>query len=156
MPRCVRWASLAAGLRPPARARRGAPPPPLPLLSLGVAECSRARRGQIRRGCLGQDNLRSKERITMRTSLWLGVVAVAFGAGTAAAQTPVLTNATLIDGSGAPPRPNVTIMIERGRIADIMPTPQGQHVMEVPRGATVVDLTGKFVVPGIINGHGHV
>ena len=92
----------------------------------------------------------------MRASLWLVVVAVALSAGTAAAQTTVLTNATLIDGSGAAPRPNVTIMIERGRIADIVPTPQGQHVMEVPRGATVVDLTGKFVVPGIINGHGHV
>jgi imidazolonepropionase-like amidohydrolase len=78
-----------------------------------------------------------------------------FGAS-AAAQTTILTNATLIDGSGSPPQPNVTIEIERGRIVDITPTPQGQYVMEVPRGATFVDLRGKFVVPGIINGHGHV
>jgi imidazolonepropionase-like amidohydrolase len=92
----------------------------------------------------------------MRASLWLSLVAVALGAGTAAAQTTVLTNATLIDGTGGPPRPNVTIVIERGRIADIVATPQGRHMMEVPRGAAVVDLTGKFVVPGIINGHGHV
>ena len=28
--------------------------------------------------------------------------------------------------------------------------------LAAPPNATVVDLTGKFVVPGIINGHGHV
>ena len=27
---------------------------------------------------------------------------------------------------------------------------------QAPSGATVIDLTGKYVVPGIINGHGHV
>ena len=29
-------------------------------------------------------------------------------------------------------------------------------MLRAPADATIVDLTGKFVVPGIINGHGHV
>ena len=38
------------------------------------------------------------------------------------------------------------------RIRDIGPASR----VTIPPGATVVDLTGKFVVPGIINAHGHV
>jgi imidazolonepropionase-like amidohydrolase len=76
--------------------------------------------------------------------------AAVFLAGSAAAQTVALTNATLIDGTGAPAQPNVTIVMENGRIRDL-----GAGVAP-PTGATVVDVRGKFVVPGIINGHGHV
>ncbi len=74
----------------------------------------------------------------------------------ATAQTTILRNATLIDGSGSPPQPNVTITVERGRIVDIAPTPQGPSVIATGPGTDIVDLTGKFVTPGIINGHGHV
>jgi len=70
--------------------------------------------------------------------------------GSAAAQVTVLRGATLIDGSGAAPESNVTIVIENGRLRDI-----GRDVAP-PAGATVIDLTGRFVVPGIINAHGHV
>src|SRR5262249_53079497 len=70
--------------------------------------------------------------------------------GSAAAQVTVLRGATLIDGSGAAPQSNVTIVIENGRLRDI-----GTGVA-APAGATVTDVAGKFVVPGIINGHGHV
>jgi imidazolonepropionase-like amidohydrolase len=72
--------------------------------------------------------------------------------GSAAAQTTVLTHATLIDGTGAPPQRNVSIFIERGRIESIV---QGPAVIAT-QGATFIDLSGKYVVPGIINGHGHV
>jgi imidazolonepropionase-like amidohydrolase len=70
--------------------------------------------------------------------------------GSAAAQVTVLRGATLIDGSGAAPQSNVTIVIENGRLRDI-----GTGVT-APADATVIDATGKFVVPGIINAHGHV
>ncbi len=86
----------------------------------------------------------------MFKTLIAGLMAVALSAAAAPAQTIALTNATLIDGSGAPPQAGVTIVMEAGRIRDIGPAAQA------PAGATVIDLTGKFVTPGIINGHGHV
>jgi imidazolonepropionase-like amidohydrolase len=70
----------------------------------------------------------------------------------ATAQVTVLTHATVIDGAGAVPQKDVTIVMENGRIRDMGPSSK----VSVPVGATVVDLTGKFVVPGIINAHGHV
>jgi imidazolonepropionase-like amidohydrolase len=84
-------------------------------------------------------------------ALALGVVAVAtLLSAVAAAQTTALTHATVIDGSGAAPMRDVTIVMENGRIRDMAPG------LAAPAGATVIDLTGKFVTPGIINGHGHV
>src|SRR5215510_8977251 len=70
----------------------------------------------------------------------------------AAAQVTAITRVTLIDGSGSAPVNDATIVMEQGRIRDIGPSTQ----VTAPPGATVVDGTGRFVVPGIINGHGHV
>jgi imidazolonepropionase-like amidohydrolase len=81
---------------------------------------------------------------------WALLVAVLCLAPAAAAQVTVLTHATVIDGRGGAPQQDVTIVMEGGRIRDMGPR------VAVPAGAAVVDLTGKFVVPGIINAHGHV
>ena len=80
------------------------------------------------------------------------LVAALLVAGGAQAQAPVtaLVHATLIDGSGQAPLRDATIIIENGRIVAIGPR------LAAPSGARAVDLTGKFVTPGIINGHGHV
>ena len=42
--------------------------------------------------------------------------------------------------------------MENGRIRDLGPSSK----TPVPAGATVLDLSGKFITPGIINAHGHV
>jgi imidazolonepropionase-like amidohydrolase len=86
----------------------------------------------------------------MRTKLFAGVTAAVLFTAGAAAQTIALTGATVIDGSGAPAQHNVTIVMENGRIRDMGPS------VRPPALATIVDLAGKYVVPGIINGHGHV
>ena len=77
--------------------------------------------------------------------------ALLFTAG-AGAQVTVLTHASVIDGTGAPPRTNVTIVMENGLIRAMGPS----ALIDPPLDAVLVDLTGKFVVPGIINAHGHV
>jgi imidazolonepropionase-like amidohydrolase len=80
------------------------------------------------------------------------LVAVLLFAVRAMAQVTVLTHATVIDGSGAQPQRDITIVMESGRIRDMGPSSK----IPTPAGATVLDLTGKFIVPGIINAHGHV
>ena len=68
------------------------------------------------------------------------------------AQITVLTHATVIDGTGAAPQNDVSVVMENGVIRDMGPSTK----ITAPTGAAVMDLTGKFIVPGIINAHGHV
>jgi imidazolonepropionase-like amidohydrolase len=67
------------------------------------------------------------------------------------AQVTVLKNVDLIDGAGGAKR-GVSIVIAGGRIRSIGPAAQ----VKAPAGANVVDLSGKTVMPGIMNLHGHV
>src|SRR5690349_14719495 len=68
------------------------------------------------------------------------------------AEVKVLKNFTLIDGTGRPAAPQSAMIIDNGRISWIGPASQ----LQSPAGAEVIDLTGKFVMPGMINLHGHV
>jgi imidazolonepropionase-like amidohydrolase len=66
--------------------------------------------------------------------------------------TIVFTGFTLIDGTGGPAAPNSAMTVEEGRIRWVGPVAE----LKAPAGAHTVDLTGKFVMPGIINLHGHL
>jgi cytosine/adenosine deaminase-related metal-dependent hydrolase len=68
------------------------------------------------------------------------------------AQTIVLNGATVIDGTGAPPRPNTTIVIIDDSIADVFPT----GTRQVRGKADVIDVRGKFIIPGLIDSHVHL
>jgi imidazolonepropionase-like amidohydrolase len=59
---------------------------------------------------------------------------------------------TLIDGTTGAPRGNQTILLQGERIAAIFPT--GSRPL--PEGASRVDLSGKYVIPGLIDTHVHV
>ncbi len=54
----------------------------------------------------------------------------------------------LIDGTGAPPKQDAVIIIEGDRIKAVGRT--------IPDGATVIDLSDKYVLPGLIDCHTHV
>lgn len=69
-----------------------------------------------------------------------------------AAEVRVLKNFTLIDGTGKAPVAAAAMIIDNGRISWVGTTAQ----LKAPTGAEVVDLAGKFVMPGIINLHGHL
>jgi imidazolonepropionase-like amidohydrolase len=66
--------------------------------------------------------------------------------------TVVLTGARLIDGTGAAPIEQGTLVIRNGRIDAVGAT----AAMTLPADATHVDLTGKTIIPGLINAHGHL
>ncbi len=73
-------------------------------------------------------------------------------AGVALAQTTVLDGFTLIDGTGRPPVTNAAMIIVDGRIQWDGP----ESELQAPPGAQVMHLTGRFVMPGIVNLHGHL
>jgi len=66
--------------------------------------------------------------------------------------TVALTGARVIDGTGAAPLEGATIVIADGRIRAVG---TGASVT-IPAGATRVDMSGKTIVPGLINAHGHL
>jgi len=71
-----------------------------------------------------------------------------------ALQAPVvaLTHARVVDGTGAPPRDDQTIVIRDGAIADL----GDAGAVTPPPGAALVDLTGKSVLPGLVMMHEHL
>lgn len=61
----------------------------------------------------------------------------------------VFTNFTLIDGSGSAPVTDAVLVIKDQRIVSVNPK-------EIPGNSEVTDLKDKYVIPGLINSHGHV
>jgi imidazolonepropionase-like amidohydrolase len=95
------------------------------------------------------------------STLLLALAAVACGgapqqeapaAAAPAADVLVLNHFTLIDGSGGAPVPDAAMIATDGRITWIGPAAE----LKAPAGAAVQDLTGKFVMPGLIDLHTHV
>lgn len=78
--------------------------------------------------------------------------ALASGAQAAdGADITVLAHGTVIDGTGARPRPDTTVVLVGDRIVWA-----GAHrEVPVPAGARVVDVRGKFVIPGLWDMHTH-
>ncbi len=73
-------------------------------------------------------------------------------AGGVAAQTILLTNALLIDGTGGPPREKAALLVVDGKIRSVGLA----SAIEPPASARVVDVSGKTIIPGIVNLHGHI
>src|SRR3989454_10423071 len=63
-----------------------------------------------------------------------------------------LTHVLLVDGTGAAPRPDQTIVIRDGRIAEVGPAAS----VQVPGGARAMDLSGSTVIPGLVGMHDHL
>ena len=63
-----------------------------------------------------------------------------------------LVHARLVDGTGAAPIPDATVLVRGDRIAKAGPADR----IRVPRGARVVDLAGATLLPGLVNAHVHV
>ena len=63
-----------------------------------------------------------------------------------------LTNVRVIDGTGAPASEKQTIVIRDDRIAELGDAAR----ITVPAGATVVDLAGRSVIPGLVMVHEHL
>jgi imidazolonepropionase-like amidohydrolase len=62
-----------------------------------------------------------------------------------------LTGGRLFDGTGAAVREDAAVLVQDGRIAAVGASGDG-----APEGATVIDLAGRTLLPGLIDSHAHV
>src|SRR4051812_33356987 len=82
----------------------------------------------------------------------LFIAALACRPAAGLAQGPVvIRNVTVIPMTGAGPAANQSVVIRNGRIAEIGPSAQ----VSVPDAASVVDGTGKYLIPGLFEMHAH-
>jgi len=68
------------------------------------------------------------------------------------ARVVALANVRVIDGTGAPARAGQTIVIKGGSISEMGDAAR----VHAPEGATVLDLAGRTVIPGLVMVHEHL
>ena len=74
-----------------------------------------------------------------------------FQAG-AAARVKAFVGARVIDGTDRPPLANAVLIVRDGRVVEVGSLGR----VNIPSDAQRVTLTGKTVIPGLVNAHGHV
>src|SRR5207248_9826681 len=97
----------------------------------------------------------------MRSLRWLVLVALAAAIGSkpGAAQPPAASQratlfegARLITGDGRAPIENAAFLVENARFTRV----GRKGEIQAPAGAARIDLTGKTVIPALIDGHSHI
>ncbi|HUR96186.1 MAG TPA: amidohydrolase family protein [Gemmatimonadales bacterium] len=86
------------------------------------------------------------------TASLLLVLGLTAGCRRAPSDGVALLGATLIDGSGGPALPDAAIVVRRGRIESVG-TRAG---FTLPARTAEVDVTGRWIIPGLIDAHAHV
>ncbi|MEV0649633.1 amidohydrolase family protein [Phytomonospora sp. NPDC050363] len=97
--------------------------------------------------------------LSRRTVLRSAAIAggAALGVSTArpavAADTAAIAfiGATVVDGTGALPKTDQTLVVRGDRIVALGP----RERTPVPRGARIVEVAGKYVIPGLFDSHAH-
>jgi imidazolonepropionase-like amidohydrolase len=92
----------------------------------------------------------------MRRTIFVSALAI-LGAAPAQAPRPTtapiaIVGARLIDGTGAQPVNDSVVVVEGDRIR----AAGTRARVPVPRGAAVVDATGKVLMPGLVDAHCHI
>jgi imidazolonepropionase-like amidohydrolase len=85
---------------------------------------------------------------------WLPALCLfcSFAASSQTNNAIAITHATVIDCTGAPAKPNSTVVVAGGLITAVGPS----ETVTIPAGARVIDANGKFVIPGLWDMHGHL
>lgn len=88
----------------------------------------------------------------MRSVLAAALALALSASGAIAADNAVLySDVTLIDGTGAPARSHVDILVRGDRIARV-----ARHGAIEAKDARTVDLAGRYIIPGLIDSHVHM
>ena len=95
---------------------------------------------------------RGSARRALGLALGLGLVFGIPGAVAAQEQPVLITGATLLTAAEAGRIEDGAVLFENGRIVAVGPASE----VEAPSDALVIDGTGKFVTPGIVDAHSHI
>lgn len=90
----------------------------------------------------------------MRNAVLLFAVAIVAATLIAAVppdETLAFVHATVIDATGTPPQPDMTVIIEAQRMVELGPSAS----VSIPKNARVVDASGKYLIPGLWDMHVH-
>jgi imidazolonepropionase-like amidohydrolase len=68
----------------------------------------------------------------------------------------ILEGATVIDGTGALPRPNTTLIINGSKIMYASNNTANNYYHNSSAADNVINLTGKYIIPGLFDMHAHV
>jgi len=68
----------------------------------------------------------------------------------------ILEGATVIDGTGNLPKPNATIVINGSKIAYLSSEAANSYNLNFSAAKSVINLTGKYIIPGLFDMHAHV
>lgn len=95
--------------------------------------------------------------LSMKKTALLSLILLVFFAGckkTEQAQHhyTAFVHATIIDGNGGQPIQDGVLLIHKGRVAGV----GAMKDVDIPEQAGQIDLSGKTIIPGLINAHGHV
>ncbi|HTO73585.1 MAG TPA: amidohydrolase family protein [Gemmatimonadales bacterium] len=102
-------------------------------------------------GCGAVPGRRSGRRPFRASLLLLAGLALA-GCTRAPKDRIALIGATVIDGSGGEPQSDVVVLVHGSKIESIEP----RAGFKLPKTAVAVDVSGKFIIPGLIDAHAHV
>ena len=87
------------------------------------------------------------------TTVWIAQAGAQAPAGPrAAAAVTLFEGARLIDGSGGAPIEDSAFLVVNNRFTEV----GRRGAIRVPPGAKRVDLAGKTVIPGLVDGHSHI
>src|SRR5215831_3150765 len=80
------------------------------------------------------------------------LLAAAHSSQTVRVKPLAITHVNVIDATGSPTRPDMTVIVADGRIVAI----NKSGLVKVPTDAEVLDATGKFLIPGLQDMHLHL
>lgn len=82
----------------------------------------------------------------------VGAVALAFACARPSERPLAISNVTVIDVTGGASRARQTVVVKGERILEVGDT----DAIRLPRGARVVDGSGRFLIPGLVDMHVHL
>src|SRR6185437_16336794 len=92
------------------------------------------------------------EHLSRYVLLALSVASLFCSCSSAPPASLAITHVTLIDATGAAPKPDMTVLIADKEIAAIGPSKS----LLIPRHTKTLDATDKFLIPGLVDMHVHL